>query len=574
MRIVTQRDGAVADTVPADTPAGQVTAGRWVSAQRQWRVALAWSLCVIAAFLCYLRLGGTRAVDSDGAAQALQAWDMLHGNVLLHGWTLSDVSFFTTELPQYMVVELVRGLGADVVNVAAAMTFTLVLLLAALLAKGTATGASAIARVLIATGIMVAPQVSAGVKIFVSSPDHLGTTVPVLLVWLILDRAPRRWFVPVIAAALLGWAAIADSLVLLIGVLPVVLVCAARVGRTVARRKPLRSQWYEITLGIGALAAVALAKAALRTIRAAGGFVVKAPIAHLHGVSALPHAFMVTGRGLLLLAGADFFGPGPAGAGSAFPWLHLAGAAAACLGVGLAMRRYLRDRGLVDQVLVAAIAINLAAYVVSTQSSSILLSREIVAVLPFSAVLAGRMLADRVLVSRAAPIVLLVLLGGYLGGLGYALAQPPAQPANQQLTSWLAAHHLRSGLAGYWQSNIVTLASGDHIRLRQVTAAGARVVPYHWESSSGWYDPRQASANFVVLATGTPEYPGFNDEAAVLTTFGSPEQTYHVGAYEVLVWHQNLLRNLGGEPRSGQSGNLCRVTACSGSLTGAADEAR
>jgi hypothetical protein len=301
---------------------------------------------------------------------------------------------------------------------------------------------------------------------------------------------------------------------------------------------------------------------------------VKAPIAHLHGVFALPHAFAVTGQGLLLLAGADFFGPGAAGAGSVFPWLHLAGAAAACLGVGLAIRRYLRDRGLVDQILVAAIAINLTAYVVTTQSSSILLSREIVAVLPFSAVLAGRMLADRVLASRAAPIVLLVLLGGYLGGLGYALAQPPAQPANQQLTSWLAAHHLRSGLAGYWQSNVVTLASGDHIRLRQVTAAGARVVPYHWESSSAWYDPRQASANFVVLTAGTPEYPGFNDEAAVLTTFGSPAQTYHVGGYEVLVWHQNLLRNLGGEPRSGQSGNLCRVTACSGSLTGAADRAR
>jgi len=508
-------------------------------------------LCVIAAFLCYLRLGSTRAVDSDGAAQALQAWDMLHGNVLLHGWTLSDVSFYTTELPQYVAVELVRGLGADVVNVAAAMTFTLVLLLSALLAKGTATGASAVARVLITTAIMVAPEVSAGVKIFVSSPDHLGTTVPVLLVWLILDRAPRRWFVPVIAAALLGWAAVADSLVLVIGVLPVVLVCAARLGRAVAKREPLRSQWYEISLGLGALAAVAAARVALRTIRAAGGFVVKAPIVHLHGVSALPHALAVTGHGLLLLAGADFFGPGAAGAGSVFPWVHLAGAAAACLGAGLAMRRYLRDRGLVDQILVAAIAINLAAYVITTQSSSILLSREIVAVLPFSAVLAGRMLADHVLAITWAPIVPRGLLSGYLGGPGNAPAQPRAQPANQQLTSWLAAHQLRSGLAGYWQSNVVTLASGDHIRLRQVTVAGGRVVPYHWESSARWYDPRQASATFMVLTAGASEYPGFTDEAAVLATFGSPAQTYRLGAYEVLVWHQNLLGDLGSEPRSG-----------------------
>jgi hypothetical protein len=220
----------------------------------------------------------------------------------------------------------------------------------------------------------------------------------------------------------------------------------------------------------------------------------------------------------------------------------------ACLGVVLAARRFLRDRGLVDQILVAAILINLAAYVLSTQSGSILVSREIVAVLIFSAVLAGRMLADHVLAIRGAPIVLLVLLAGYLCGLGYDLAQPSAPPANQRLTSWLAAHHLRSGLAGYWQANAVTLASADRIRLRQITTAGRRVVPYQWESSSSWYDPRQGSATFVVLTAGTPEYPGFDDDAAVLATFGRPADAYGVGPYEVLVWHQNLLRDLVRQP--------------------------
>jgi hypothetical protein len=144
-----------------------------------------------------------------------------------------------------------------------------------------------------------------------------------------------------------------------------------------------------------------------------------------------------------------------------------------------------------------------------------------------------------------------VLLGGYLGGLGYALAQPSALPANQQLTSWLAAHHLRTGLAGYWQANVVTLASGERIRIRQITAAGARVVPYQWESDSRWYDPRGGYANFVVLTVGTPEYPGFHNDAAVLATFGRPARTYHVGPDEVLVWHQNLLRDLGREPPAG-----------------------
>src|SRR5580693_10534797 len=154
----------------------------------QWAVPVAWVLGVAAAFACYLELARTRAVNSDGASQALQAWDMLHGNPLLHGWALTDVSFYTTELPEYMLVELLRGLNADVVHVASAMTYTMAVVLAALLARSTASGRAALARVLVTAGIMIAPQLASGVSIVVSSPDHFGTSVPVLVVWLILDR--------------------------------------------------------------------------------------------------------------------------------------------------------------------------------------------------------------------------------------------------------------------------------------------------------------------------------------------------------------------------------------------------
>ena len=82
---------------------------------------------------------------------------MLHGNLLLRGWWLSDVSFYTTELPEYMLVELARGLNPRVINAAGAATYTLLLALAAWLAKGRATGTAGLLRVLIAGGIMLAP---------------------------------------------------------------------------------------------------------------------------------------------------------------------------------------------------------------------------------------------------------------------------------------------------------------------------------------------------------------------------------------------------------------------------------
>ena len=155
-----------------------------------WAWVAAYVVAGVTLFFCYRRLSGTQAVTSDGAASALQAWDMLHGNPLLRGWTVSDVSFYTTELPEYVGVELIRGLGPDVVHVAAGFTYTLLVLLAGLLAKGRAKGREALVRVLIASGIMIAPQLRFGASIVLLGPDHTGTQVPLLVTWLVLDRAP------------------------------------------------------------------------------------------------------------------------------------------------------------------------------------------------------------------------------------------------------------------------------------------------------------------------------------------------------------------------------------------------
>jgi hypothetical protein len=503
-------------------------------------------LGVVAVFAASLRLARTRAVNSDGASNALQAWDMLHGNLLLHGWSLSDVSFYTTELPQYMLVEILRGLNSDVVPVAAAMTYTLATLLAALLAKGDATGRQAVTRALLAAGIMLAPQLASGVNILISSPDHIGTSVPVMAAWLILDRASSRWYVPIIAGALLGWAVVADMLVLYIGVLPLALVCAVRVVRAVAvEREPLASQWYQLALGAAALAGAAAAVLALHVIHARGGFYMPAPAAQfVQGGATFLANLGVAGQGLLLLGGADFLGLRPA-VSTAFIVLHLAGVLLAVWGMALAARRFLRDRDLVAQLLVAGVVLNLAVYVLSSKANVITQTREIAPVLPFTAAVAGRLLGGRLQLARLRPLLLAVLLG-YLAGLAWESSQPPVAAQNQQLASWLEARHLDTGLAGYWESNVVTLTSGDRVRIRAVATSGGRVVPVTRESDAQWYDPVRNTAGFVVLFPGVTGYPGFTPEQAVLATFGRPARSYHVGAYTILVWNKNLLRDLAG----------------------------
>jgi len=232
----------------------------------RWWTVMACAFVVLVLFAAYYRLSWTAPVNSDGAANIFQAWDMSHGNLLLHGWWLSDASFYTTELPQYALIEAVLGPVPAVIHLAAAMTYALAVLLAAILAKGTATGREGALRMALAAGIMLAPQpgggihVGGGVFVLDLSLGHIGTALPLLLAWLLLDRAGTRRWVPPAIGVLLAWVLMADALVVYVGVFPVVAVYGMRAYRDVViARRPVASAWFEIAMAISALAAVIVA---------------------------------------------------------------------------------------------------------------------------------------------------------------------------------------------------------------------------------------------------------------------------------------------------------------------------
>ena len=80
-------------------------------------------------FAVYFRQSLTAPFNSDGAANVLQAQAIIQGNPLLRGWWTSDVSFYTTELPEYALVTAIHGLSPNVVHVCGALTYTLTVLL-------------------------------------------------------------------------------------------------------------------------------------------------------------------------------------------------------------------------------------------------------------------------------------------------------------------------------------------------------------------------------------------------------------------------------------------------------------
>src|ERR1700722_20085588 len=510
-------------------------------------------------FVAYVQLSRTYTENSDSANILLMAWDMLHGNVLLHGWYLSDVSFYSTELPQYAVLEGLLGLHVGTAHVAAAMTYTLVLIFAILLARGPrdrAAGRTAWPRMALTGTLMVAPQLGVGVFVLLMSVGHIGTAVPLMLTWLVIDwaAAKPRWFVPVILGLLLTWVLVADPLVLVVGVVPLVAVCATRVLRGVwsarppDRRAALQASWYEVSLAAAAILAYGLADLVNRLLSANGGFLLH-PLGYqlAPGHTWAKHAG-VTGEGLLALFGAKPQGPAPE---LAFALLHLAGVALVAWAICRVARRFLGWPDLISQVLLVAIVLNVLVYIPSTLANATdLNAREFAVVLPFGAVLAGRTLAVSLLDSKrrwARPAVLAgvagALLAGYGASLGWAAAQPSVPAMNARLVTFLSAHHLTSGISGYWDSSVVTVGSDGAVTIRAVQSV-PRLQPYLWEAKSSWYDAGPNYANFLV----TSSTPGFlnhwQPHRAVLAALGAPARTYHVGPYTVYVYNKNLLAEL------------------------------
>ena len=536
---------------------GQPTRRRQRTARASWAASL--TAAVVLLFLAYLRQSQQVPVRSDGGSIALQAWDMLHGNLLLHGWTMSDVSFWSTELVQYTLLEAVHGLGPGVIHLGGAMTYTLLVVLAAWLARGRATGREGVARAGLAVVIMLAPAPAAS-RTLLFTPDHLGSAVPVLLAWLAAERllARRSRVTPAaerlpgrrsrwapaagaaVVALLLAWGQVADGLILLTGAAPMAIACGARAAVTWRHRARGASPAPDLLLVAAAVASAGLARAAEAVIRVSGGFVLKPVATQFAGLPALPQHVKLTAEGLLVLFGVGL--PVPhSGAGLALAALHLALAAAAAVAFLVAVSRLGRGAEPATGALALAIVFNIAAYVPTDYVQNLLSAREISAVLPFGAVLAGRVLGGPAVRARLAPVLAAAAVACAVT-LGYHATRPPVPAANQPLASWLAARHLTAGLsADYWVANSTTLDAGGRITVRQISLShGTLVRPLSWGFQAGWYDPAAHRAVFLVGTDTTRR----DWQGAAARAFGPPAQVLRPPGYTVLVWHKNLLGDI------------------------------
>lgn len=478
----------------------------------------------------FLRLSWTQPGNSDNASIILEAADVVsRGNLLLHGWTLTNISFYTTDLPFYVLGVLVRGVTPSLIHNVPAVIYSLIVFACLLLInrrypiKESWTG-------LLFGLLMLIFLTPFGVTISLFGPIHAATALFILIAYLFLDlsmEANRKALWRILFMGMMVLAVIGDDLAIYAGVLPVIAVSVIEWFRTKYNHHLINT-----CLAAGA---ILLGKMVLRLIQQFGGFKV-VPI-EMKFVS-YDNFFKQIGlavNGILSYYGANFFDQKVDGA---------------IIGIGLRILLtiaifYMLYRAVklaasksldyLSMVLLVGMAINFAAYLFRELPPDAITARYLLPFFFFFAVLCGRLINQQFTRIKyhfrvAVPIAFIVSFYIFLPQLNVG----PADKPQSALAAFLKDKNLTYGYAGFWDAGFTTVESKNDVKIRQVIGSDSKLVPMRWFAKDDWY---KQPANFLVL-----EPTNFNGVSlqTAKNTFGEPTHTYQVNEYTVLVWNNDV----------------------------------
>ena len=532
------------------------------SVARRFRTSIVVATCAVlvsgfGVLTWLLRSMSTRvfAGNSDAATVVLEGQTLNQGHLALQGWGLSRDSFWTIDALFYALIIRVSGVSQSAMHVGPALIFAATVLLGLWFVREedrSWRGWIAFFVLVLCIGIP-SPVLSFYV---LQGPWHVGTALWCLIAFAGLAKGGFRWgfilAVVVLAAGLLG-----DFETLAFGIVPVVLAGGLEMVRARSWKSGLPS------VGAGLLAA-GFAWALRALVRGVGGFSISTSVTHApssryltnigHAFLNLPGLFGITklsfGPNTVVGRGAPQNGPLISHLVH-LPFL-LVVIVAGLVTVGLFIRSLwfgvsriaLSEEKLrIDLFLLIGAAGSIASYVVLTPNNNGSYVRYLSAAAIFLAILGARYLArtlqkvsHRGVLQATAALIAVVCVGvGF--NVADDLSSPPARLKATALVTFLESRHLTVGVGDYWSASIVSVISGDRVKVRPViTNTKSQIVRYQRQSSASWY--RGVPFQFLVYNVKHP-WRDINAKTATWT-FGRPTRGFVVGDFRVIVWPHTL----------------------------------
>ena len=499
------------------------------------------------------RVARVYPVSSDDATGVLEADAVLRGNVLLRGWTLSNVSFTTTDLPFYIAGVAIYGMRPSLLRDGPVAVYMVAVALGALLARGRKRGGRATLGIAALLVLLCLP--AGGLAEFVTKGYiRVGTTLGLFAALVAIDVPEGKrvgWGRIALFTFFLTMTLVADSFALVLGVLPVVLV-----GASGARRERPYGELNLWAVSLAAVGSVAAARGISWLIEVLGGYrVVRAGfldfLAYRNTLWVVSRNVLALGENLSTLYRCGF--PVEFTTYSVVVSLAcLIGPLFVCWSIFRGAPALVRGRrsgatgqmDFVGNVLWCSIMLCAAAYLASSIPKDRATARYFVPFVLSGAVLTGRVLADRVRDVRFAVAGMTVLGIAYGFTVWDDLRKPAAVDHAVELADVLAERGLKYGYGPFWDASIVTASSGGRVAVRPVfvrpiSAERHAIAPLPWMTDANWF--RDERGTFVVIEPGmAAPYQFGMTEWTCTATFGPPTRRLEIGPYVVMVWDRDL----------------------------------
>ena len=528
-----------------------------VASSTALRTRAAWTAVGLATLIALAFLTANVAiaypVSSDDATGVLEAASVLRGNLLLTGWTVSNISFVTTDLPFYVAGVAMKGLDPALLREVPSAVYAVAVGTAIVLAW---TGGRC--RGLAAATVMVLLGLPAGglAEFVTRGYTRVGTSMGLFAGLIALEGpAGRRISVARLGIYMVavGLTLLSDTFTMVIAVIAVLIVCLLGLVR--------RESYQDLGLtrvAVATVVAVALAQGGKWFLLALGGFAA-APLPLRDYLSMAEPVGMIASNAWALAVNLPslYRCDMPANV-RASEWAVWLGCflgplvLAYALWWGCPVRRHRVRQDFPGDVLWVSMALGATAFLASANVKDRGTLRYLVPFVLSGAVLTGRVVGGKARSVGPTALILCGLSAAYVVTVAWDLRKPPAINPASTLATWLEGHGFKQGYGPYWDASIVTASGRGRVAVRPIRGRELRsgqlvIEPFRWMSDEAWY--LNTPANFVVFNRDpAPKFGFLINERNCAAAFGAPAARYAVGPYVVLVWDSDLrpllVRNL------------------------------
>lgn len=149
-----------------------------------------------------------------------------------------------------------------------------------------------------------------------------------------------------------------------------------------------------------------------------------------------------------------------------------------------------------------------------------------------------RSIAQRLIVLVTVPLALTALLNSaVILGKGFYYNR---DKAIYQVADFLEQNDLTYGYASFWNSQLITLYTGEKVKARNVSFNDAGIQHEAYQTDTSWFGPQKGVDRYFVLMS-TSEYKTFRNSASGILELENAIQTYpYVNGYVIVVFDHDM----------------------------------